>query len=185
MRFSNEEWRKFMEAIQQRSCSTRHKLKTIIFLLLLVFMFLPVTALSADDAKTQVEQLFNRYFVYFNLGESELIAKHIIGPPVQLLGLDSHEVWATQSEISSGFEQAIRQLRSVGWSKSLINNLDVCIVADNLAFVDLNYSREDASGELIPPAERRGLYVVLKSDLGWRIIADYGHDTDKRFSCSI
>jgi hypothetical protein len=174
-----------MEAKQQSSRSIRRLPGTIFPLILISFMILPIADLRADDAKAQVEQLFNRYFVYFNSGESELIAKHIIGPPVQLLGLDSHEIWATQSEISSGFEQAIKQLRSMGWSKSLINDLDVCIVADNLAFVELNYSREDASGELIPPAERRGLYVVLKSDLGWRIIADYGHDTDKRFSCSI
>lgn len=174
-----------MEAIHQETCSKTYLPDSIYSLLLLSLMLFPVAGLQADDAETQVELLFSQYFIYFNSGESELIAKNIISPPVQLSDLDSHEVWVTQSEISSGFEQAIQQLRSKGWSKSVINDLDVCVVADNLAFVELNYSRQDTSGELIPPAERRGLYVVLKSDLGWRIIADYHHDIDKRVECSI
>jgi hypothetical protein len=174
-----------MQVTQQRAGSCEHTLNTKFSMVLLCFLFLFAEGVRAEDAKTRVEQLFAQYFVYFNSGESELIAKNIISPPVQLSDFDSHEVWLTQSEISSGFALAIKDLQSKGWSKSVINELDVCVVADNLAFVELNYSRQNTSGEPMPPAERRGLYVVLKSDLGWRIIADYHHDIDKQLECSI
>jgi len=174
-----------MQVTKHRAGSRGPSLNLKFSLLLLCFMFLFAEGVQAEDAKTKVEQLFTQYFVYFNSGESELIAKNIISPPVQWSDFDSHEVWVTQSEISSGFAQAIKDLQSKGWSKSVINELDVCVVADNLAFVELNYSRQNTTGEPMPPTQRRGLYVVFKSDQGWRIIADYHHDIDKRLECSI
>jgi hypothetical protein len=112
------------------------------------------------------------------------IAKQIFATPVQFSIETGHDSWETEADIVRGFDESLNTLRAEGWAKSIIEELSVCVLAENLALVDLTYSRLRADGSTIPPRLRKGTYVVLRSSHTWRIIADYGHDVEARVYCS-
>ena len=95
-----------------------------------------------------------------------------------------HDLWNSESDVARGFVEALAALRAQGWDKSVISNIYICVLAENYALVELSYSRLDADGDVIPPRKRKGVYVVLRTDDGWRIIADYAHQPSVQISCS-
>jgi hypothetical protein len=151
---------------------------------LLLLVASSTMAVDTAGPQQQIEALFRSYFELFNAGKSTAIAKQIFATPVQFSIETGHDSWESESDIVRGFDESLNALRAEGWAKSSIHELSVCVLADNLALVDLTYSRLRVDGRTIPPRLRKGVYVVLQSSRGWRIIADYGHDVEARVSCS-
>ena len=140
------------------------------------------TGVAADEAEEASAKLYE-YFEAFSAKESERIATRIYGTPVHIGGT-AHRVLENPDAAIANLTRLYKQIEAQGWVESRIDNLQVCVLSENLVLVDTRYSRLKADGEAIPPAIRTTLYVVQRVDDDWRIVAFYGHDNDRRLNCS-
>lgn len=136
---------------------------------------------AADEAEEASAKLYE-YFEAFSAKASERIATQIYGTPVHIGGT-AHRVLEDPDAAVANLTRLYGQIEAQGWVESRIDNLQVCVLSENLVLVDTRYSRLKADGEAIPPAVRTTLYVVQRVDGDWRIVAFYGHDNDRRPSC--
>ena len=153
-------------------------------LLISVFVVSLIQPAYSGDAENQIEQLFNSYFALFNAGDTEALASQIFEPPVQFSNGESHGTWAAESDVVHGFVESLATLRDQGWARSEISSIHVCVIAEHYALVELGYFRIDADGNVLAPQKRKGVYIVLRTDNGWRIIADYAQEPSVQINCS-
>ena len=156
----------------------------ILFSFILVMCVLQNQVANTSENNDEIVFLFDNYFKFFNLKDSEALAGKIFHPPIQYSNGKSHEVWATNADIINGFDGAFKQLRELGWDRSVITETVVCALDEYYALVELSYSRLDAEGIVIYPSLRKGAYILLNTENGWRIIADYAQQSSVRLSCS-
>ncbi|MDH5344849.1 MAG: nuclear transport factor 2 family protein, partial [Gammaproteobacteria bacterium] len=126
----------------------------------------------------------HEYFAVFNALDWDTVANDIYSTPVHIGGGDSHQVLANPAAAVENLVRLHEQISAQGWNKSVIDDLQVCILSDTLALVDTRYSRITKDGEPIPPVVRTTLYVLQKIDNDWRIIAFYGHEPGARPNCA-
>ena len=148
--------------------------------LLLVALASVAVADDADDAGARIHE----YFELFNARDVETIANEIYSSPVHIGGGDSHSMYADPEAAIESLTSFYGQLDEQGWKASVIDHLEICQLSDTMALVDARFSRMTQDDEPIPPAVRTTLYVVQKIEGRWGIVAFYGHDADKRPSCS-
>ena len=118
-----------------------------------------------------VEALMTRYVELFHNEQTEIMAEEIFLPPVLMLtSVDkTHSVKATPSEISEVFNSILKRIKSTGWKQSVVNHLDINLVGQDMATVDMRYSRLNASGQVFYTGS--GKFILVKRELGWRIIS--------------
>ena len=118
-----------------------------------------------------VAAFMTRYVELFNNEQTETIAEEIFLLPVLMLtSVDkTHSVKATPSEISEVYNSILQRIKSKGWKQSVVSRLDINLVGQDMATVDMRYSRLTASGQVFYTGS--GRYVLVKRELGWRIIS--------------
>jgi hypothetical protein len=154
-------------------------MKIRLLAVLAIFAFGGAVADDADDAGAKVHE----YFDVFNARDIRKIATEIYSTPVHVGGGSGHRVLATPEAATENLTGLYETLDEQGWQESVIDNLKICMASDSLALVDTRYSRIDRNGDPMPPAIRTNLYVLQKIDGSWRVVAFYGHDSDKRPGC--
>lgn len=142
-----------------------------------------VAAAATADVHGEVEAHMMKYFDRFNARDIEGIASDIYSMPLQIGGEGVNRTLGDAAEARENLESLYGQLDQQGWARSVISRVDVCLLADGLAFADTIYARFDKDGNAIAPAVRTNVYVLRKVDDGWRIIAFYLRDTDKPPGC--
>jgi len=150
--------------------------------LILVLLAFAAGPAIADDASDAGAKLYE-YFEVFNAKDIDKVANYIYSTPVQIGGGTGQRVLADPAAVVANLTGLYQQIEGQGWSESVIDDLQICIASDSLALVDTRYSRIDRDGKPIPPEIRTTLYVLQKIDGTWRIVAFYGHDSDKRPAC--
>lgn len=151
-------------------------------LVLAIVIVLSISApVIADDEAAGAK--LHQYFAAFNEKDVNRIVSSIYATPVQIGGGSGHRIYADPTEAIDNLNRLYEQIESQGWVESRIENLEVCVASDTLALVDTRYSRIGSDGKPIPPAIRTTLYVLQKIDSDWRIVAFYGHDSDRRPTC--
>jgi len=134
----------------------------------------------ADKDEREVRDLMEKYLELFNAAAAKEIAQHIYAAPIQHTSKTGHGAVTSTAEVQNMFDNIFKQIKARGWVRSHTHSLDVLVLGDGLALVELNYSRIAGDGKPIPPDRRAGLYVVKKIDDAWRIVALYGHDATKK-----
>ncbi len=152
-----------------------------LFLLTVVLGVAPLTP-PVDDAQDASAKVYE-YFSLFNEKDSEKIANEIYATPLHIGGPTGHRVLADAEAAVKNLTNLYEQIDAQGWKESRIKDVVVCLASDSLAFVDTQYSRIGRDGTPIAPELRTNLYVLQKLDGGWRIVAFYSHDSDKRLGC--
>ena len=147
--------------------------------LLLLF----VAGTASADSHGEVEAHMLKYFDRFNARDVETIAEEVYAMPLQIAGESVNRTLADADAARASLVNLYRQLDQQRWAASVISRVDVCLLAEGLAFADTIYSRIDEDGDAIPPAVRTNVYVLRKQDGGWRIIAFYLRDADKPPAC--
>ena len=140
------------------------------------------TAAGADDA-ADAEAKIREYFAVFNSKDVQEIARNIYSIPVHIANQSGHRAYITTGDAERSLQNLYEQIESQGWAKSVIQEVDVCVVSAGLAFAEVRYTRDKANGEAITPGLRTNIYVVQKLPPGWRIVAFYSKDVDRRLSC--
>ena len=149
------------------------------FWLAIVLLSAASVADEAGDASAKVYE----YFDVFNAKDIAGIVDTIYSTPIHIGGGNSHRVLADANAATENLAGLYEMLDGQGWKESVIENVRTCQLSDSLALVDTRYSRIDRDGNPIPPRIRTNLDVVQKLEEGWRIVAFYGHDADKRPVC--
>lgn len=149
-------------------------------LTMMIVFAIPQAALGDDEA---AGAKLREYFAAFNEKDVDRIANKIYATPVQIGGGNGHRIYADPMDAIDNLNRLYEQIEAQGWVASRIENLEICVVSDTVALVDTRYSRFDDNGEPIAPAIRTTLYVLQKIDSNWRIVAFYGHDSDRRPTC--
>ena len=150
--------------------------------ILLILIILIGSLSHADDANDASNKI-HEYFDVFNTKELEEIANYIYSTPLLVGGGDGQIVWNDPASAINSLKNTYKNIESRGWKESVIDNTKTCLLSDNLALVDVKFSRIKANGEAIPPEIRTTLYVLQKIANEWRIIAFFGHGADSRPSC--
>ena len=140
------------------------------------------TAAVADDA-TEAEAKVREYFDVFNTKDVDGILELIYSIPVHIGNSSGHRAYATAADARSSLAGLYEQIESQGWVRSVISDVDACVIADGLVFAEVNYTRDTADGEAIAPGLRSNVYVLQKLEPGWRITAFYSRDIDRGFDC--
>lgn len=150
-------------------------------ILALVFI-LTGTAVVADDA-TEAEAKVREYFDVFNAKDVDGILERIYSIPVHIGNSSGHRAYANSADARSSVAGLYEQIESQGWARSVISNVDACVIADGLVFAEVTYTRDKANGEAIAPGLRSNVYVLQRLEPGWRVTAFYTRDMDKGFDC--
>ena len=150
---------------------------------LVALLIVGVDTSFAQDSE-DVRALIENYLALFNAEASRRIAEEIYAAPVQFIFTIGHQVAQTTDEVENVFDLLLEDIKGRGWTHSVNHGVDVCMVRDGMAFVQIEYSRIDGNGRPIPPDQRVGLYVVRRFDTGWRIIAGYGFDAAADVTCT-
>lgn len=151
------------------------------FVLALMVVLMTSTSVVADGEAAGAK--LHEYFAAFNEKDVDRIVRSIYSTPVQIGGGSGHRIYADPQDAIDNLNRLYEQIEAQGWVESRIANLEVCVASDTLALVDTRYSRIGSDGKPIPPAIRTTLYVLQKIDNDWRIVAFYGHDSDRRPTC--
>lgn len=133
---------------------------------------------SLDRDADKIRALVREYVEVFNAGDSSKLAQNIFMTPAQI----STIVLPATVDIEVFFERTYAGMEP-NWNHTTINNIDVCLAAPGLAFVDMNYSRVDAAGEPMWPVERASLLIIRLSKELWRISAVHPHDATRKVTC--
>jgi len=130
---------------------------------------------SSQMAK-EVKMHMERYVELFNNEQTDAIVEEIYLAPVLVrkFGDEIHSVAPTAKEVTEQFNSIFKKIKSKGWKRSVIHDMDIRIGGTEMAFVDMRFSRVMANGEPIPPALRIASYVLVKRKSGWRIISVLG-----------
>ena len=138
---------------------------------------------QSDVGKSQLLQIreavkshMDRYVALFNDEQAEVIAKEIYLPPLQIrkFGDESHAIATTTEEIHEQFRSMFAKIKAKGWKRSVVHGMDIHVGGEDLAFIDMRFSRLTGDGKPIPPAQRIASYVLVKRSSGWRIISVLG-----------
>ncbi|MGD2131699.1 MAG: hypothetical protein PVI23_02840 [Maricaulaceae bacterium] len=132
---------------------------------------------SADEMSTSgdaaaIEALMREYVDLFSAGDARAVAERIYR-------MDPYDVDAQTLRL----EGAMESLHEQGYDHSEESSVEVCLLTDNQALVELRYTRFLTSGEPMPPAERATAYLLRRYDEGWRITNLIGMDASANITC--
>lgn len=131
---------------------------------------------SLSEATNEVEVHMNHYLRLFNNSQADRIAEDIYLAPIQMRksGENNHTVAISTEEIQSQFNTMFETIKSKGWVRSKSHGMNIRLGGQDLAFVDMRFSRLKSDGQPIPPAQRIASYVLVKQPNGWRIVSVLG-----------
>jgi hypothetical protein len=151
---------------------------------MLVLGFLLAWSAAAADDLNEAEAKVREYFDVFNTKDVDGILERIYSFPVHIGNSAGHRAYATADDARTSLAGLYKQIEAQGWVRSVISDVDACVIADGLVFAEVTYTREKSDGTAIAPRLRSNVYVLQKLEPGWRITAFYGRDMDKGLGCN-
>jgi hypothetical protein len=128
----------------------------------------PLEPHLAQEVKAQMEH----YVDLFNREEAAAISTEIYSAPVLLpkAGDEKHTIVNSAKDMQSHWAGVFTDIKSKGWKRSVVHDMDIRVLTSHLALVDMTYTRLRADGTAIPPERRIATYMLIKRDSGWRIM---------------
>ena len=121
--------------------------------------------LSADPNIELVRDEYEAYFNDFVARDFDAIASHFQVPTMNRR-ITPAVVLSTQDEVSTFFESMPIQ---DGYAYSLMDRIDIYRLADSVYYVDLDFTRYNASDEIL--FEGRSLYFFGNETGSWKMFA--------------
>ena len=118
---------------------------------------------SADPNIELVREEYESYFNDFVARDFDAIASHFQVPTMNR-GTTPAAVLSTQDEVSAFFRSMPIQ---DGYSYSLMDRIDIYRLAENVYYVDLDFTRYDTSDEIL--FEGRTLYFFGNETGSWKM----------------
>ena len=125
-----------------------------------------------DPDAAAIEALMHEYVQLFSDGQARAIAERIYR-------MEPYDVDAQTLRLEASMES----LREQGYDHSEESSIEVCLLTDNQALVELRYARYLTSGEPMPPADRATAYLLRRYDEGWRITNLIGMRASANITC--
>lgn len=153
-----------------------------LLLVLLAAVSLNVTAGGASNVDA-AKAKWNEYTEAFNAGDIQRIVNEIYATPVQVGLPNGHMVMATPEDAMKGLGGFRAGQVAQGFTGFRLENVEACELSASLVLLDTQYTSVYKQGPKTVERPSTMMYLMSKTADGWRIIAYYGHDHDKRPSC--
>ena len=134
-------------------------------------------AAEAANSLSEMKTVMDRFIKLFNATDAKAISQEIYAAPVLQINpeADEHQVLKTEEEVEKFWADQFEAIRSKGWVRSTVDDIDFRMAGSDMAIASIRFSRLRANGEPIPLARRIANYVFLKTNEGWRIILVSSH----------
>jgi hypothetical protein len=113
-----------------------------------------------------IERTYRAYFTVFQMGDPRAITPYYHLPSLFLSAAGSHAL-TTVREAETFFDRMIYGLRNRGYSRSVLSNVQIKLLADDLALINARAERFTKSGDLLEQIS--ALYTMRKTTGTWRI----------------
>jgi hypothetical protein len=113
-----------------------------------------------------VEKTYRAYFTVFQMGDPRAITPYFHTPSLFISAAGTHAL-NTVREAEQFFDRLIYGLRNRGYARSVLDYVQVKMLADDLALVNARADRFQRTGELLEKIS--ALYTMRKTTGTWRI----------------
>ena len=125
---------------------------------------------------TDVTQFLTKYYSAFSTLDVEMIAPFFHDPCI-IVSPQGVQAMPTHNDVKAVFSVIADTLRSKGYGRSELINLEVQRMSDTASFASGIAVRYKTNGEQL---ERVGVtYILQKSERGWRIAVTVIHDASR------
>jgi hypothetical protein len=115
----------------------------------------------------QVERTYCAYFTVFQMGDPRAITPYFNTPSVFISAAGTYAL-NTVRDAEQFFDRLIYGLRTRGYSRSVLEHVQVKLLADDLALVNARAERFTRTGDLLEKIS--ALYTMRKASGTWRIV---------------
>ena len=128
-----------------------------------------------------IEKTYRAYFTVFQMGDPRAITPYYHVPSLFLSPAGSYAL-SSLREAELFFERLIYALKARGYARSVLTDLQVKPLTEDLALVNVRGERWKRDGELLERIS--ALYTMRKQDGAWRIAAATMYDPERPLSLS-
>jgi ketosteroid isomerase-like protein len=113
-----------------------------------------------------IERTYRAYFTVFQMGDPRAITPYFHVPSLFVSAAGTHAMNSVR-EAEQHFERVLYSLQQRGYTRSVVTDIQVKQLADDLALVNARAERYTRSGELLEHIS--ALYTFRKATGTWRI----------------
>lgn len=113
-----------------------------------------------------IERTYRAYFTVFQMGDARAITPYFHVPSLFISAAGTHALNNVR-EVEQHLERVVYSLRQRGYTRSVLCEIQVKPLADDLALVNARAERFTRSGELLEQIS--ALYTFRKATGTWRI----------------
>jgi ketosteroid isomerase-like protein len=113
-----------------------------------------------------IERTYRAYFTVFQMGDPRALMPYFHVPSVFLSAAGTYAL-NNLRETEQFFDRLFYALRTRGYARSVLNHVQVKLIADDMALVNARAERFQRDGELLENIS--ALYTMRKAEGTWRI----------------
>lgn len=114
-----------------------------------------------------VERTYRAYFTVFQIGDPRAITPYFHTPSLFISAAGTHALNSVR-EAEQFFDRMIYGLRTRGYSRSVLDHVQVKMLADDLSLVNARAQRFTRTGDVL---EKISVLYTLRKTVGtWRIV---------------
>lgn len=130
---------------------------------------------SEKHSREEVEKHMAHYIELCNEDGFDDIAHEIYHEPVLWRVDKKLQLDATAEAIRERFRSAWELFKMNGWKRIVLHEMDIRLTGSDMAFVEMQFTRLKTDGTVMHPGRKTWSYVLLKEEIGWRIISALEH----------
>lgn len=120
----------------------------------------------SNETEDLIERTYRAYFTVFQMGDPRAITPYFHVPSLFISAAGTNAL-TNLREVEQFFERLLYALRTRGYTRSVLNHVQVKLLADDIALVNARADRFQRDGDLLETIS--ALYTMRKSEGTWRI----------------
>ena len=135
---------------------------------LLLFFALLTTSCTTTNSNNEIivdneiEKVFSDYVKYWSEGNYDKITEEIYSVPMVVYLKDSIIVLSSKSDVKDYLVKTFEELENNNYGYSIRNKWDYFRKEENIAYVEMHYTRYLKDSSIMLPANRYSSYVLTK-----------------------
>jgi hypothetical protein len=120
----------------------------------------------------EVQQMFDKYVAYWSVGDYDRIASEVYTAPMSIYYQDGSTLILKNSiEIKNYLIATFEELERNNYGYSKRNGWQYFRRENNLAYIEMNYTRFLKDSTIMKPIDRKSAYVLKKVNENFKITA--------------
>lgn len=135
-----------------------------------------MTHASREPELDLIEKTYRAYFTVFQMGDARAITPYYHVPSLFLSSAGSYALTSIR-DTELFFERLIYALKSRGYARSVLTQVQITPLTEDMALVNARGERWKRDGELLERIS--ALYTMRKQDGTWRIASATMYDPER------